>query len=118
MDPVKRKRPDDGERDGKSKRINESEVSKGLTVKDDEVDEFFAILKRIQVAVKYFEKSNGGRRELKGKGWRSSFEAEDFGGDNGDNNTENNGSKTEEATKEISGLDLNGDPGSTTLTLN
>ncbi|CAA0818603.1 Protein NIM1-INTERACTING 2 [Striga hermonthica] len=31
---------------------------------DEEVEEFFAILRRIHVAVKYFEGRNGGRREL------------------------------------------------------
>lgn len=118
MNAEKRKRGDNEEQGGKSKRTKGNEVNGGLTVKDDEVDEFFAILKRIQVAVKYFDKRNGGTRKLTEKGWRPRFEAEDFDGDNGVNNTdnnENNGgkSKTEEAAEEISGFDLNSDPAST-----
>ncbi|KAJ0038235.1 hypothetical protein Pint_23279 [Pistacia integerrima] len=116
MNAEKRKRGDNGEQDGKSNRTKGNDVNGGLTVNDDEVDEFFAILKRIQVAVKYFEKSNGGRRKLTEKGWRPRFEAEDFDGDNGVNNNdndENNGGKTEEAAEESSGFDLNSDPAST-----
>ncbi|KAL6577682.1 hypothetical protein OROMI_010010 [Orobanche minor] len=45
---------------------------------DDEVDEFFAILKRMQVAVKYFQERDGGRRDPTVKSWSPLFEREDF----------------------------------------
>ncbi|KAL6505729.1 hypothetical protein OROHE_023108 [Orobanche hederae] len=45
---------------------------------DDEVDEFFAILKRMQVAVKYFQERDGGHRDLTVKSWSPLFEREDF----------------------------------------
>ncbi|KAK8627790.1 hypothetical protein V6N13_135390 [Hibiscus sabdariffa] len=49
-----------------------------------EVEEFFAILKRIRVAVNYFDKAKGGGSKVKvtGHQWRPSFLLEDFQGDN------------------------------------
>lgn len=86
---------DDGKRD---KAVKDDS---GVTVapEDDEVEEFFAILRRIQVAVKYFEKRNGKiDRELTPAAWSPSFKREDF----------------EELKKEKqnqnTGLDLNSDP--------
>ncbi|KAJ8564725.1 hypothetical protein K7X08_001185 [Anisodus acutangulus] len=60
MEVQKRKRIDDNEEiDNKEvKIIKEDEENKGTMVDDDEVEQFFAILKRIRVAVKYFEKAN------------------------------------------------------------
>ncbi|KAI8539141.1 hypothetical protein RHMOL_Rhmol09G0158200 [Rhododendron molle] len=67
MDGEKRKRGViDGEADGKRRRVSEDNGVKKEEPEDDEVEEFFAILRRIRVAVEYFEKGNGrgGRRAL------------------------------------------------------
>ncbi|KAL8052853.1 hypothetical protein ABFX02_05G032200 [Erythranthe guttata] len=68
---------------------------------DEEVEEFFAILKRIHVAVKYFQKRNGGR-DLTVTDWCPSFKTEDFDGAN----------KVSEKIegKGDTGLDLNSEP--------
>ncbi|PSR91172.1 NRR repressor like [Actinidia chinensis var. chinensis] len=83
MEAKKRKRSDDVEADAKKARVGEDN-GKVTEPEDDEVEEFFAILRRIRVAVEYFEKGNGegGRRELTGKRtasrWSPSFRREDF----------------------------------------
>ncbi|KAF5745270.1 protein NIM1-INTERACTING 2-like [Tripterygium wilfordii] len=71
------------------------------TVKEEEVEEFFAILRRIRVAVEYFNKgdSKGGRDSTE-KRWRPSFRKEDFEGVDGGSS----GGKRERS------LDLNSDP--------
>lgn len=88
----KRKWEDDGAVDvGKRAKAEDGNGNGcGETVTDAEVDEFFAILRRIHVAVKYFEKGDGGvSRELTAmeKRWmrKPSFEVEDedFGEDKG-----------------------------------
>ena len=85
----KRKQEDDGEVDVGKRAKAEDGNGGGRTVTDAEVDEFFAILRRIHVAVKYFEKGHGGAGlELTAmeKRWKripSSEEVEDFGEDNG-----------------------------------
>ncbi|KAJ6431858.1 PROTEIN NIM1-INTERACTING 2 [Salix purpurea] len=94
MEAEKRKREDDGKEEG---------VLKGgqQEVEEEEVEEFFAILRRIQVAVKYFEKSEG-------KKWRPLLEREDFKElDGADLDTEK---KEGNSFYENSGLDLNLDP--------
>lgn len=84
----KRKREDGGGVDV-GKRAKAEDVNGGEeTVTDAEVEEFFAILRRIHVAVKYFEKGDGvARRELTAmeKRWirKPSCEVEDFGEENG-----------------------------------
>ncbi|KAH7841447.1 hypothetical protein Vadar_029962 [Vaccinium darrowii] len=75
MEAEKRKQRDtDGEvQDGKKTRLGEDNgVKKTEEPDDDEVEEFFAILRRIRVAVEYFEKGKGEgpgcrRRELAAK---------------------------------------------------
>lgn len=52
----KRKRAASGDIHGGSGRRKKKEA---VTPTDEEVDEFFAILRRMHVAVKYFERSNG-----------------------------------------------------------
>ncbi|KAL2509649.1 Endo/exonuclease/phosphatase domain-containing protein [Forsythia ovata] len=79
MEMEKRKRRDDGDADGKKYKSREDDGCIKQLPEDDEVDEFFAILRRIHVAVKYFEKRNrNGNRELTTPTWSPSFEREDF----------------------------------------
>ncbi|KAB1221050.1 hypothetical protein CJ030_MR3G018965 [Morella rubra] len=112
MDTEKRKRDDSGEtEDVKEKRLKPEDGKggeSGKTVSDSEVEEFFAILRRIHVAVKYFEKRNGGRRELRAKDqWNPVFRAEDFQEETG---VTEDGEKTEGCVAGRLGLDLNLDP--------
>ncbi|KAL0430120.1 UNVERIFIED_CONTAM: hypothetical protein Sradi_0638000 [Sesamum radiatum] len=109
MEKEKRKRQDDGEAAGKrgAPREDNDGVQRSVPA-DEEVEEFFAILKRIQVAVKYFKRRNGDRCTDEGLTakplWRPSFEREDF-----------DGVKKEPARSEEDqngGLDLNSDPAS------
>lgn len=59
MEVQKRKRIDDEEIENKQVKImKDEEENEGTIVDDDEVEEFYAILKRIRVAMKYFEKVN------------------------------------------------------------
>ncbi|KAJ4710529.1 protein NIM1-INTERACTING 2 [Melia azedarach] len=107
----KRKRIDDDGKITNGKRTkggNEAEQ----TVTEEEVEEFFAILRRIRVAVKYFEKGNkDGRRKLTDTRWRPCFQAEDFDEHNSVNNDSNMMIK-EESGEQNSSLDLNSDPAS------
>ncbi|KAA8542699.1 hypothetical protein F0562_023802 [Nyssa sinensis] len=91
----KRKRGEISEVDGEGgRRKMEREVMNGEkaeaaapapTPTEEEVDEFFAILRRMHVAVKYFERSNGNGnsnsdgRKLTGC-WSTALEAEVLGG--------------------------------------
>ncbi|KAI7979120.1 hypothetical protein ACSBR2_006164 [Camellia fascicularis] len=107
METEKRKRTDDGELDGKKTRVREDNGWLTVTEDDDDVEEFYAILQRIQVAVKYFQKGNGeyGRRELTANGsksWSPSFEPADF--------KKVDGVKGPNGVEEDTGLDLNADP--------
>ncbi|GER29880.1 NIM1-interacting 2 [Striga asiatica] len=65
----KRKREDNGEANGKTREAREGSGGGGAHAsasqpEDEEVEEFFAILRRIHVAVKYFKGRNGGHRDL------------------------------------------------------
>ncbi|XP_022775805.1 protein NIM1-INTERACTING 2-like [Durio zibethinus] len=71
------------------------------TVTEEEVEEFFAILRRIHVAINYFKKGNYNMRDLTELGKAESL--------NLGRNVEVNGCKKTE--KENVGLDLNADPG-------
>ncbi|KAG8382914.1 hypothetical protein BUALT_Bualt05G0129400 [Buddleja alternifolia] len=107
MEVEKRKRQDDGETNGKRGKAGEEDdgVNRGVTApEDEEVEEFFAILKRIKVAVNYFQNRND-RRELTATPWNPSFEREDF---------EGVVKKDPEGSEENhnAGLDLNSDPAS------
>ncbi|KAJ8774523.1 hypothetical protein K2173_016969 [Erythroxylum novogranatense] len=92
MEGEKRKLGDVGEMEGKKLR----EADEGAT--EEEVDEFFAIIRRIHVAVKYFENSMGGKK------WRESFEKEGFKEVNGGVDGEK---KEDVSVDENSGFDLN-----------
>ncbi|KAL6566391.1 hypothetical protein OROGR_002006 [Orobanche gracilis] len=73
MDLGKKRRREDNDR----KRRKDDGGVKAVPA-DDEVNEFFAILKRMQVAVKYFQERDGVRRDLTAKSWSPLFEREDF----------------------------------------
>ena len=110
MEAEKRKRSDDVEADGKRARVGEHHGAV-TEPKDDEVEEFFAILRRIREAVENFKKGNGdrGRRELTGKRttsrWSPSFKREDF-------EEVDDGVKGPGEVEGHAGLDLNADPDS------
>ncbi|KAL0408853.1 UNVERIFIED_CONTAM: hypothetical protein Sradi_1819700 [Sesamum radiatum] len=111
MDVEKRKREDDGGAHVGKKGTacqDEDGVSVVVAPEDEEVEEFFAILKRIHVAVKYFRERKGGDpctdRDSTVTPWSPSFEREDFEGVKKDvESSEEN---------QNAGLDLNSDPGS------
>lgn len=88
MDLKKRKRENDGEASGRKR-------AAPPLPGDEEVEEFFAILKRIQVATRYFQRRGNVGGDLTAKSpWNPSFQREDF-----------DGVKTESK-----GFDLNSDP--------
>ncbi|XP_038999412.1 protein NIM1-INTERACTING 2-like [Hibiscus syriacus] len=91
MESEKRKGRDDG------KRAKGGEPA-AVAEEEEEVEEFFAILKRIRVAVKYFDKAEAGGSEVKvtGNPWRLRFVLEDFDGD-----------KNQDDCEEDTGFDLN-----------
>ncbi|MCE3050959.1 hypothetical protein HAX54_048598 [Datura stramonium] len=99
MEVQKRKRIDD---DNEEIDTKEAKIVKQVEVDDDEVEEFFAIIKRIRVAVKYFKKSNtldgGGEKNLTREQPRNLvFSPEDF--------------KGQECVEDnVVGLDLTADP--------
>ncbi|XP_057810629.1 uncharacterized protein LOC131025052 [Salvia miltiorrhiza] len=76
----KRKRADGEEFDGKGSKTPEHEGGDAVEVAapgDEEVEAFFAILRRIHVAVKYFRRRNGGRQST-AEPWSPAFKPEDF----------------------------------------
>ncbi|XWS64316.1 hypothetical protein CRYUN_Cryun06bG0175800 [Craigia yunnanensis] len=79
----------------------EDDNGEETTVTEEEVEEFFAILRRIHVAVNYFKKGNGDIRNLTELGTMESLNS------GGNFNLNENGGKKEE---ENVGLDLNADP--------
>ncbi|KAL2484394.1 Uncharacterized protein Adt_15330 [Abeliophyllum distichum] len=99
---------DGGDADVKRGKAVEDDSVEKVVPGDDEVEEFFAILRRIQVAIKYFEKRKGEiDRELTPAAWSPSFKLEDF--------KELNGVKKEKQSVDENhnqnvGLDLNSDP--------
>ncbi|KAF7133365.1 hypothetical protein RHSIM_Rhsim09G0108800 [Rhododendron simsii] len=113
MEVQKRKRRGvDGGADGRRTRVRKDDrVKMEEEPDDDEVEEFFAILRRIRVAVEYFEKGNGegGRRGLAATEPLSRrspcFERRDFEEADG---VKRRGEEEEGDT----GLDLNADPDS------
>ncbi|CAA2960107.1 NIM1-INTERACTING 2-like [Olea europaea subsp. europaea] len=79
MEVAKRKRPNDEDADGKKCKGQEDDNGVRPLPEDDEVEEFFAILRRIHVAVKYFKKRNRhGDCESTMTAWSPSFQREDF----------------------------------------
>ncbi|XWS23246.1 hypothetical protein CRYUN_Cryun29cG0105000 [Craigia yunnanensis] len=107
MESEKRKREDDGEVDGKRAKGGHAINGGESNVTEEEVEEFFSILKRINVAVKYFQKANVAGRKVTGNGWRPSFLLEDF---EGDIDVKNEGKRELGDLEEESVLDLNLEP--------
>ncbi|KAL8463219.1 hypothetical protein ACS0TY_033253 [Phlomoides rotata] len=103
MELEKRKRENEGEANGVRNEDCRKRVAPPPPA-DEEVEEFFAILKRVQVAIKYFQRRDnvGGESTAKSP-WNPSFQREDF-----------DGVKTEpECSPEYerkAGFDLNLDP--------
>ncbi|KZV51823.1 hypothetical protein F511_11200 [Dorcoceras hygrometricum] len=106
LEKRKRRLEDAGENQEKKGKAIAEEVGdvKVAEPADEEVDEFFSILRRIQVAVKYFKERASG--ELAATPWSPSFEQEDFAG------VEKEPVEIKNAGVEIknAGLDLNSDP--------
>ncbi|TMW82217.1 hypothetical protein EJD97_006489 [Solanum chilense] len=114
MEVHKRKYIHDGEIEAK-KQIKTEEndgtaapVTAAAVVEDDEVEEFYAILRRIRVAVKYFEKGNAevsgaGRNLTAAKPWSPNFRQEEL-------KRAVDGVKERETVEDNAGLDLNADP--------
>ncbi|CAI9785373.1 unnamed protein product [Fraxinus pennsylvanica] len=99
---------DGGHPDGKRGKIVEDKDGEKLAPEDGEVEEFFAILRRIRVAVEYFEKRNGEiDRELTAAAWIPSFKREDFEELNG---IKKGKQSVKENQDQNVGLDLNSDP--------
>ncbi|CAL5338767.1 hypothetical protein CsSME_00022364 [Camellia sinensis var. sinensis] len=95
---------------GTRKKARQDGNGEQTEVKEEEVEEFFAIIRRIHVAVKYFERgSNGDGRKLTEmrSRLRQSIERECAGGVNGAKSK-----VREEGVEENLGLDLNAEPGS------
>ena len=75
MEAEKRKNKENDTVSGpKPKKSRDQDVA----VNDDEVEEFYAILRRIRAAVSYFEKGTGDGRRIptKGSTWRQGLEKE------------------------------------------
>ncbi|XP_022735345.1 protein NIM1-INTERACTING 2-like [Durio zibethinus] len=91
---------------GSQKRSREDDSGKETTVTEEEVEEFYAILRRIHVAINYFRKGNvkgdvPNLTELERAEWL-----------NLGSNVEVNGCKKKKKNEEENmGLDLNADPG-------
>ena len=90
---------------GSQKRAREDDSGEETTVTEEEVEEFYAILRRIHVAVNYFKTGNGDMRNLTALGKAESL---NMGSD-----VELNCGKKKEAenVEQNVGLDLNADPG-------
>lgn len=91
----------------------------GVTADDDEIEEFFAILKRLQTGFNYFQKKgadNGDRKSAApppataSRLWNPAFELEDFNQvDDGRIIKTSDGEALENGA--VVGFDLNADPG-------
>ncbi|XP_006344126.1 uncharacterized protein [Solanum tuberosum] len=112
MEVHKRKYIHDGEiepkKQIKTEKNDGTAASVTTAVEDEEVEEFYAILRRIRVAVKYFEKGNAegggaGRNLTAAKPWSPNFRQEDF-------KRAVDGVKERESVEDNAGLDLNADP--------
>ncbi|GFP85340.1 protein nim1-interacting 2 [Phtheirospermum japonicum] len=109
MEIANRKREDDGGANGKRRKPSEDDhgvrerMAPPHPLADEEVEEFFAILKRTQVAVNYFRRRDGVRStdgDLTSiPPWRPTFRQEDFDGVN-----------KEPVGSPGVGLDLNSEP--------
>jgi len=100
---------EEGERVKKKRLKGEEEEEEDDVPTEEEVDEFFAILRRMRVAVKYFDHKGRGGRE-----WRQALETAELAVDHageadgaqegGDGNPKNKGG---EVANVIEGFDLN-----------
>lgn len=104
MEVEKRKRKDDGKTNAKIGKPRGDDggmkrVAPPLPP-DEEVEEFFAIVKRIRVALNYFQRREG--EPAAKPSWSPSFEREDFVGVETDPGCSHGNGKA--------GLDLNSDP--------
>lgn len=107
MELEKRKRENEGEGNAVRRKLREDEIGRKRVAPpqpgDEEVDEFFTMLKRVQVAIKYFQRRDnvGGQSTAKST-WNPSFQREDFDGVKSD----------PECSREYGkgGFDLNSDP--------
>ncbi|PON95916.1 Protein NIM1-INTERACTING [Trema orientale] len=118
MESGKRKRRDDGEVNGKRRKSEEEVEGVGTTaVTEDEVEEFFAILRRIHVAANYFKNKDGAGRKLTAEGWRKlvKCETDDFDGDDGVKDETKSTEEDEDSAESSTGLDLNLEPPSKEL---
>ncbi|WVZ13721.1 hypothetical protein V8G54_011287 [Vigna mungo] len=100
---------EEGERVNKKRLKGEEEVGGDGVPTEEEVEEFFAILRRMRVAVKYFDDKGRGGRE-----WREALETAELavdhgeeadGGQEGDDG--NPKKKRGEVANVIEGFDLN-----------
>lgn len=87
----KRRRIEKESDEAKNKKVRKGDLEEAT---EEEVDEFFAILRRMQVAVKYFEKGNG-------EGWRAAVEAEVVAVVGGEKDEKDETEKKEEDSPEI-----------------
>ncbi|KAJ4972615.1 hypothetical protein NE237_005789 [Protea cynaroides] len=86
MEMEMRKRSDEGKAEGRKKRVKEEKgeqpVEEMEKATEEEVEEFYAILRRIHQVQRYFGKRKGGEGEgatkKKGGIWKPSFQWEDF----------------------------------------
>ncbi|KAL6007470.1 hypothetical protein ACLOJK_032968 [Asimina triloba] len=87
MDTERRKRQVPNGDNGRRAKARGDEVAKAASEEDVDVEEFFAILRRMHAVARYLGDRKGGNgRELTdgGRRWRPVFELEDFeGGGNG-----------------------------------
>ncbi|KAG6624984.1 hypothetical protein I3843_16G062800 [Carya illinoinensis] len=115
-----RRKPEDGVVSGRRKRVREDfptghDVVSGRqeeavddAVTEEEVEEFFAILRRIHVAVSYFKGAGKGNGHL--KSMAIDLEGEGHEEVTGVQGEEQRKRKEEEGIKEQAGFDLNLDP--------
>lgn len=110
MEGEKRKsEANDGVLGGSPKRAREEDSGEETTVTEEEVEEFYAILRRIHMAMNYFKKGDGDMRNLIEI---EKAESLNLGLNVGINGGEKKKKKKEEENVEGSvGFDLNADPG-------
>ncbi|KZV51820.1 hypothetical protein F511_11197 [Dorcoceras hygrometricum] len=78
MQVEKRKRNDEGESDRNKGRVRRGDEGAKVEIpSDEEVEEFFVMMRRMLVAVEYFKKRNG--LQLTAATWIPLLEREDFG---------------------------------------